>query len=179
MASTAAPKDSSDVRPDDDYVIVGRIVGAWGLRGDLEVEVHTDFPARFSKGSVLRLGDRTAKVERSRRTGDRMLVKFDLAADRTAAEALHGRLLTVPKGEIGPLPDGTYYHFQLIDMSVRTHDGECLGTIKEILTAGGNEVFVVRGAEGREVLLPALADVVVDLDVDENRMTVRLPEGLS
>ena len=166
------------MRPDDDYVVVGRIVGAWGLRGDLKVEVHTDFPERFSKGSVLRLGDRTAKVERSRRTGDRMLVKFDLADDRTAAEALRGRLLTVPKGEIRPLPEGTYYHFQLIDMSVRTHDGECLGTIKEILTAGGNEVFVVRGAEGREVLLPALADVIVDLDVDENRMTVRLPEGL-
>ena len=100
MASTASSQDSSDVRSDDDYVVVGRIVGAWGLRGDVKIEVHTDFPARFSKGSVLRLGDRTAKVERSRRTGDRMLVKFDLADDRTAAETLHGRLLSVPKGDI-------------------------------------------------------------------------------
>ena len=108
-----------------------------------------------------------------------MLVKLDLADDRTGAEALRGGVLTVPREEIGPLPEGSYYHFQIIDMSVRTHDGECLGTVKEILSAGGNQVFVVRGLEGRELLLPALADVVVDVDVDQKKMTVRLPEGLA
>lgn len=180
MDSTETP-DLTDKRSDGGQdIIVGRVRGAWGVRGHVKVEVLTDAPSRFSPGSVVYIGGRPARVQQAQHSKRGLLVKLDVADDRTQAEAFQGRYLTVPAGAVGTLPEGSYYHFQLIDMEVWTDDGERLGRISEIITTGANDVYVVSraGAEGDEVLVPALADVVVDVDLDSGRMTVRLPEGL-
>ena len=77
-----------------------------------------------------------------------------------------------------PLPAGQFYHYQLIDMDVRSDEGECLGRVSEILTTPGNDVYIVKKSGQRDLLLPALAEVVLDLDLDANRMTVHLLDGL-
>lgn len=104
------------------------------------------------------------------------MVKLDAVGDRTTAERLRGKELTVPRASVMPLPEGTYYHFQLLDMAVWTDQGEYLGEIKEIFSTPGNDVYVVRGPGGREVLVPALQDVVIEVRPQEKRMVVRLPE---
>ena len=83
----------------------------------------------------------------------------------------------MPRDQIDPLPDGSYYYFQILGLRVRTDDGEELGRVHEILATGGNDVYVVRGPAG-ERLVPALGDVVLDVDLDRGLMTVSLPEGL-
>ncbi len=165
--------------PGDDSVEVGRIVAPWGVRGDLRVEPVTDNPKRYRPGSVLRLRGRPTKVVRSRESGRRLVVKLEGVDDRNAAEALRGELLTIRPEEAPPLGDGAYYHFQIIGMGVFDERGSRLGEVTGILRTGGNDVYEVRDGEGREVLAPAIADVVLDVDTERGRMTVRLPEGLA
>ncbi len=118
------------------------------------------------------------RVERSRPLRGRLVVKLDAVGDRTTAERLRGKPLTVPRASVMPLPEGTYYHFQVLDISVWTDQGEYLGEVKEILSTPGNDVYVVRGPGGREVLVPALQGVIIEVRPDEGRMVVRLPEEI-
>lgn len=159
-------------------VIVGRIRSAWGLRGDVSVEALSDAPMRFAPGSVLRLRGRATRVERSRKGKRGLLVKLDAANDRTQAESLRGLELTVLPDEVEALPDGMYYHFQILGMRVLTEDGEQLGAVSEIIATGANDVYVVHEEGRRDILIPALPDVVLDVDVQAGKMLVSLPDGL-
>ena len=103
---------------------------------------------------------------------------LDLVNNRTHAESLRGAILTISRDEVGPLPEGSYYHFQVIGIGVWTEDGEFLGEVRQILPTGVNDVYVVRDSGEKEVLVPSLESVVLDVDLGENRMVVRLPEGL-
>ena len=154
------------------------VTGAWGIRGELKVKPFTDFPERFSPGSVLYLGDRTVRVLEARKLKNGFRVKLDLVTDRAHAESLRGAFLTIPHDDVKPLPEGTYYHFQIIGMRVLTEAGEFLGAVKEVLATGSNDVYVVQDGDKKEILVPALESVVLLVDSHENRMTVRLPEGL-
>ena len=159
-------------------VIVGRIRSAWGLRGDVSVEVLSDAPHRFAPGSVLRLKGGLTRVEHSRKGKRGLLVKLDTVNDRTQAEALRGEDLTVLPDQVDALPEGIYYHFQILDLLVQTEAGERLGVVSEIIVTGGNDVYVVHEEGRRDILIPALPDVVLDVDLDTGVMTVNLPDGL-
>ena len=160
-------------------VIVGRIRSAWGLRGDVSVEVLSDAPHRFAPGSVLRLKGEPARVEYSRKGKRGLLVKLDTVNDRTQAEALRGADLTVLPEQVEALPEGIYYHFQILDLRVETEEGEQLGVVSEIIITGGNDVYVVHKDGRRDILIPALPDVVLDVDMDTGVMTVSLLDGLT
>ncbi len=117
-------------------------------------------------------------MERSRPRKTGLVIRFDNVSNRDDAESLRGCLLTVPREEVPPLPEGHFYHYQLIDMAVRSDEGEDLGHVAEIIAAPGNDVYIVRKPGERDLLIPGLADVVVDVDLASNRMTVHLLEGL-
>ena len=118
------------------------------------------------------------RVRRSRELKGGLLLKLDSVDDRTSAERLRGKSLSVPANEVPPLPEGTYYHYQLIDLDVYTREGERLGAVREILATGANDVYVVGRPEAKDLLIPALKGVVVCVDLAAGRMIVRLPEGL-
>ena len=107
-----------------------------------------------------------------------LFVKLDIVNDRAQAESLRGTELTVPPDHLQPLPDGSYYFYQIIGIDVWDEERGYLGKVTEILKTGANDVYVARGPEGAEVLIPALADVLLEVRPDENRMVVRLLEGL-
>ena len=142
------------------------------------MEPSTDVSDRFSQGSAVYLNGRPARIERSRSSKGAVIVKLDVVADRTDAEGLHGQLLTVPEDDLQTLPPGSYYHFHIVDMDVWSEDGEHLGKVTRILPAGDGDVYVVSGAPNGELLIPAVAEYVLDVDVQGNRMTVRVPEGM-
>ena len=175
----SADLEEASPAPRDDEVVVGRVVGAWGLRGEVKVQSHTDNPERLSVGSRVFLSGRPTTIERSTRAKAGLRLKLDLAGDRTQAEELRGSLLTVPRTEAAPLPDGSYYHFQVIDMDVESEDGQPVGRVAEILTTGSNDVYVLKVPGRKDILVPAIAEVVLRVDPEQNRMVVRLPDGLS
>ena len=174
---TPANHHSAPPPATDDYVIVGLIKGPWGVVGDLKVERHTVSTTRFDTGNVLYLDGKRVVVERCRAVKGDLLIKLDIAGDRDEAEPLRGRNLTLPRNEVEPLSEGSFYYFQIIDMVVWEEQGEYLGTIKDILPAGGTDVYIVQDEGRPDLLFAAVADVVLDVDIHENRMTVRLPEG--
>ena len=93
------------------------------------------------------------------------------------AEDLRGATITVPEEMSPSLPEGEYYHFQIIDMKVHTEEDEYLGQITQILSTGSNDVYVV-SKDDKDLLIPALDEVIQNVDLANNRMTVQLPEGL-
>lgn len=162
----------------DAHIVVGRIRSAWGLRGDVSVEPLSDAPERFAPGGVLHLKGKPTRVERARQSKRGLLLKLDGVDDRNQAEALRGEWLTITPRQAAPLPEGVYYHYQIIGMRVQTEEGEPLGVIAEIIVTGGNDVYVIAKPGSRDLLIPALPDVVLDVDVANGLMVASLPEGL-
>jgi 16S rRNA processing protein RimM len=163
------------------FVAIGRIVQPHGVRGEVSVEVLTDFPERFDTIEVVYLGDASEaearQVKAARWHRNRVLLSFEGCEDRTAAEGLRGLLVQIPIEETMPLPEGEYYAHDLIGLDVLTIEGEALGRVNDILFTGANEVYVVVGPRG-QILLPAIADVVERVDLSAGQMVVRLMDGL-
>ena len=168
---------SSPQEPDDS-VIVARVVGPHGRDGALNVQLLSDLPGRFDDGRELLVDRRPYHIAASRQTGpDSALIWLEGVATRRQAAPLTGKYLSAPPDEEAVLEDGEYFHYQLIGMLVRTEEGEELGELQEILETGSNDVYIVRGNDG-ELLIPATAQVVLEVDVAGGSMTVRLPGGL-
>ncbi len=166
------------MEPPDGHVLVGRVTGAWGIRGHLKVQPHSESEDRFAAGSRLFLDGSPVTVVSSRPHRVGYVIRLDSVPDRTEAESHRGALLTVPEDELAELPEGVFYHFQLIDMEVVSDEGERLGRIAEILETPGNDVYLVRKPDSRDLLLPAIRDVVLDVDIEAGRVTARLLPGL-
>ncbi len=107
-----------------------------------------------------------------------MLLKLDIVSDRNQAEQLRGREITITPEQVSPPPQGSYYHFQVLGLDVHSEDGENLGKVHEIIETGANDVYVVQLEGRRDMLIPALEDVILGVDLEEGSMTVHLPEGL-
>jgi 16S rRNA processing protein RimM len=156
-------------------VTVGVILAPHGVRGEVRVEVLTDFPERFDPGGTLWLDGAPVRIESSRAQGKSFLLKLGGVSNRAAAETLRGRELMAPRLE--ELGEGTYYRDDLIGLAVVTKSGERLGELADIFSTGSNDVYVVRGQKG-ELLLPATDDAVLEVDLPAGRVVVEVLEGL-
>ena len=162
---------------------VGEITGAHGIRGQVKVASLTDFAElRFAPGSKLYVErlQKTMKITESQIHKGLYLLKFDGINDRDLAQALLHSYLQIEAEDLGELPAGQYYHFQLIGMQVY-EDEYLLGEITDVRQTGANDVYYIKtpdGSHGGEILLPALKEVVLNVDVANRRMQVKVPAGL-
>lgn len=170
--------------PEPRYLAVGRILRPHGIRGELRVGVLTDYPERLGQHAYFYLASpdlpeiaRRYPVEKLRRHKKVLLLKLGGCDDRNAAEELRGQLVQIPIEEAVSLEEGEYYYFQLIGVRVEAESGESLGQVVDVLETGANDVYVVRGPQG-EVLLPAVKDVVLKLDLEAKQMVVNLLPGM-
>ncbi len=161
------------------FLVIGRVLRPHGVRGELRVEIHTDYPERFAVYRRLYLGPEHTffQLEGHRFHQDKVLLKLAGVDDRNAAGALRGQWVQIAAADAVPLAEGEVYLYQILAMRVLTVDGEDLGEITDIIDTGANAVYVVRGLQG-EILIPDIPDVVVQIDVAARQMTVRLIEGL-
>ena len=167
---------------DQPAVAVGKITRAHGVRGEVAVLVLSEVEERFDPGvELLTEGHGTLSIEATRRDRGRLLVKFEGVEDRDAAQRLQGVYLMVPRAASPELPDGSYWPYELEGCEVRTEAGRSLGTIVEVIHTQANDVWAARPPGGREaeVLIPALRDVVVSVDVGARRVVVRDVPGLT
>lgn len=162
---------------DEAPVVVGRIVTAHGVRGEVKVEPLSDFPERFSRGSRLWLDGVERVVQSGRWQRSQVIVKLAGIESRNDAETLRGKDLTVPNIAELPPGEGVYYLHDIVGLRAVTRDGESLGEVYDVLSTGSNDVYVVRGERG-ELLLPALDDVVIEVDVPGGRIVLDVPEGI-
>lgn len=181
-------EQSTDNYQPPEFVAVGRILRPHGVRGEMRVELLTEFPERFKtleevyvakKGRGKRLAaPQLTAVKGSRTHQNKILLKLGGVDDRNAADLLRGAVLYVPFSEVVPLDDGEFYLFELIDMQVFTDQGEFLGKVAETLETGANDVFVVNGGERGTLLIPDTPEVVTHVDRAERRITVHELPGL-
>jgi 16S rRNA processing protein RimM len=147
------------------------VLGAKGLAGAVRVEPLTDAPDRLVPGAMLFLeGESIPRRLTDVESGGRVpVVSLEGIADRGAAEALIGRYLEV---EAEPLPAGSWYWHEIVGLQVCDEAGTPLGRVVEVFRAGENEVYCIEGPGG-ELLVPALRDVVREIDVAGGSMTIR------
>ena len=160
-----------------EFLIVGYILAPWGIKGEVKVEVATDFPDRFAPRKLVYLNTRPIEIESCHPHKQHLVVKLATIDSVEDAEKLRGQDLTIPRSELYPLPQGQYYTFQIIGLKVVTTEGELLGHITEIMTTGSNDVYIVEGKRG-EILIPAIEDVVKSIDLQKGEVVIEAIKGL-
>ena len=161
----------------NELLAVGRITRAHGVGGEVAVQPLTEVEGRYARGSTLLLGpegDRSLTVERSRPHQQRLLVKFEEVPDRTAAEALRGRLLLVSSDAAPEAPTGAFWVHQVVGLEVVTESGGSLGRITEVQSNPANDLWLTEAG----ALVPAVRDVVAEVDLEGGRVTIRDLPGL-
>ncbi len=162
-------------------VAVGKVVRTHGIRGAIKVLAYGETLGEMEAGeklfSIEDKGQRQLTLVRLNPHQRVLIVEFEEIGSIDQAQALTGKDLFIDKGRLPRLPSGEYYHFQLIGLSVQTKDGKALGTLSTVLETGGNDVYVVE-REGQELLIPAIEEVIVEVDLLNGRLIVDLPEGL-
>jgi 16S rRNA processing protein RimM len=105
-------------------------------------------------------------------------LRIEGCEDREAAEGFRGNELLIPTPDVEPLPDGVYYRWQILGLTVNEENGRYLGTVVDILETGANDVYIIRGDDARELLLPAIKDVILEVDLEGAQLLVRMLDGL-
>ena len=164
-------------------IALAEIVRPRGLRGEVKAILLTDDPGQLVGLAECFLWDRASdarracRVERCRVQGRAVLLALEGIRSIAEAQALVGRLVAVPEGALAPLPRGRFYASALVGASVVTEDGVLVGEFVGLEGAPGQDLWVVR-AGGREHLIPAVAEIVREVNVAARRITIRPPEGL-
>jgi 16S rRNA processing protein RimM len=162
------------------YLVVGKLHRPHGVHGEMIMEVFTDFPERLRLGVTLYVGDEQVPMQlvKVRQHVKGLLVSFQGCSSPEAAGELRNQLVYVLAADRPPLPEGDYYHHQIIGLHVLSDQGEPLGTVTEILETGANDVFVIRPQNGPEILIPDTDEVVLTIDLTKGEMVIHLLPGL-
>lgn len=163
-------------------IVVGKITTTHGHRGEVKVMPLTDFPQRFYEMDAIEVevnGQFSTLHPQTIRQHKRFyIIQFKEIEDMNQAVRYRDSLLYIPQSEVKPLQEGRYYHFQLIGAAVYADTGEYLGKLERIMEPGGHDIFVVKASDGKELLIPAVHAWVKEIDVKQQRITVKLLAGL-
>ena len=166
----------------EDFLRVGVISSTHGVRGEVKVFPTTDDPARFKKLKEVILDTgrekKTLEIEQVKFFKNQVILKFKGFNNIDEIMPYKGKDLLIPREEAVPLGENENFIADLIDMEVVTDVGKVLGTLTDVIETGANDVYAVKTPEGKEILLPAIRDCILDVNVDEKRMTVHVMEGL-
>ncbi len=165
------------------HIRVAEVLRAHGLRGEVQVRLLADSWAALGRPATLTVeprgaaGPRPLAVEGVRGGRDRLILKLAGVETREAAAGLAGCRLGMPRAAAPPLPEGQFYHYDILGLAVVDAGGRDLGRVAEILSAPGNDVYVIRGPRG-EWLLPAARAVIAAVDLEAGLLRVRDVSGL-
>lgn len=172
-------------QPHPAYLLLGQVLRPHGVRGELRVLVLTDYPERIATLTTVFLGADPEddapipyELESVRFHQAYALIKLRDIPDRTEAERLRDKFLMIDIDHAVPLAEDEFYLYQLLDLTVRTHDGQTLGVVVDVLETGANDVYVVESPTYGELLIPAHAETLVEIDLDAGIITMNLPDGL-
>ena len=162
-------------------VAVGKVVKTHGVRGALKVLAYGETLGEMEAGdklfSIEGGGQRRLTLVSLNSQKRVLIVQFEEIGGMDQAQALTGKDLFIDKDRLPRLPSGEYYHFQLIGLSVETKEGKPLGTLSAVFETGGHDVYVVEKG-GKELLIPAIEQVIGEVDLLNGKLIVDLPEGL-
>ncbi|MDR0405881.1 MAG: ribosome maturation factor RimM [Clostridiales bacterium] len=156
---------------------IGKIVNTHGLKGEVKVTPWCDEPSVFSRLERVILSGREVAITAVKYHKNSVILKLDGIDGIAEADALRNVILYVERAWLGALPEGTYYVTDLIGLAVYA-EGKPLGKIEDCFSTGSNDVYAVRSDDGRQLLLPAIQQVIKRVDLPRGVMEVALMEGL-
>ena len=173
-------QNSGSPKGESIYLAIGYLRRPHGVQGEIIMDLHTDFPDRIKSGRKVYIGEKyeTFTIGSARVHAKGLLVKLRGFDSPETAGRFRNQWVYVKSSEVPALPEGRHYKHELIGLTVMTDDGNKLGILNEVLETGANDVYVVVRENGKEVLLPAIADVVIELNMDDKVMKVHLIDGL-
>jgi 16S rRNA processing protein RimM len=175
----AENKNSGSPTGEPLYLSVGFLRRPHGLAGEINMDLHTDFPERMKKGRILFVGDAhkpmTLTSVRPHQAG--LLVKFKGVETPEDAGLYRNQWVYVQTKDV-PLPQGQHYKHELLGLKVVDENDNPLGELVEILETGANDVYIVRNDSGKDILLPNIPSVILNLDIGTRLMRVHMLEGL-
>lgn len=169
------------------YLILGQILRPHGIRGELKMRVATDYPERLLDGNLtIFLGTSSNQTDdlqpyqlRSARFHkDNLLLTVSDIETRNDAEQLRGQTVFIDIEHAIPLDNDELYLYQLIGLSVETEANEPLGQVHDVIETGANDVYVIRGERFGELLIPIHDETLINIDIEQGIITVKLPDGL-
>ena len=163
---------------DEFDIAIGIVKGVRGLSGELRIEQMSDVPDRFAAGSKILLNQKEYVISSSRYDRNKLLIKLNGIDTRNKAEMLNGLTLCVDSSSKIKLPPGNFFHYQLLGLKVFDGNNCYLGIIQEILQTGANDVYVIKSKEVKDLLLPAISNVITSVDLSSGKMIVTVPQGL-
>lgn len=165
-----------------DYLIIGKAVRPFGVRGEVKLLPITDRPERFKELEYLYIQRenrfRKVRIERARVSGKGVILKLEGLDTREQADLMRNRLVYVDREHAAALDEASFYYYDILGCMVATREGEELGTVEDIRNFGSCDIYVVRRQGGEELLVPAIRDVITSIDVPRKRIEIVLVEGL-
>ena len=158
------------------YFEVGQIVNTFGIKGFVKVKPFTDEITRFEELKTLYIGKK-GKMEQVE-IEEVVLLKIKGIENKTQAEMLKGLFLKIDRKDAKKLPKDTYFIADLLGLEVYTDKGELLGKVEDIFNAGASDVYVIKDDLGKQILLPAIKEVLKEIDLEKEKIIVHLIEGL-
>jgi 16S rRNA processing protein RimM len=176
----AKQKSSGSPTGEPVHLVIGFLRRPHGVSGEIIMDIHTDFPDRIKSGKKVLVGEKhqPLTLDTVRPHSNGLLVSFRGVDTPEDAGKYRNQWVYVKAAEAAPLPDGQYYKYQLVDLDVVEDTGNPLGKLVEIIETGANDVYVVKNEAGKEILLPAIPAVVLNIDMQQRVMKVHLLEGL-
>ena len=166
----------------EDFLRVGVIANTHGIRGEVKVFPTTDEKERFKdlKKVILDMGkeQKVLEIQSVRFFKNLVILKFKGIDNINDIEMYKGKDLLVTREDAVPLEEGEYFIADLLDLDVYSDEDEKIGVLYDVMQTGANDVYVVKTEEGKEILLPAIDECILDIDLEESRMTVHIMEGL-
>ena len=161
---------------------IGQIVNTFGIKGMVKVKPFTDDIRRFDELKTVYVeknGNQTEyEIEEVKYHKDMVLIKFKGIDKVEQAEMLRNSYLTVSRDSIEKLEEGRYYIVDLLGLEVYTDEQILLGTLEDIFNTGSNDIYVVKDKQGKQILLPAIQDVIKQMDIENKKIIVHLLPGL-
>jgi 16S rRNA processing protein RimM len=162
------------------FVVIGKFRRPHGIRGEIIMTVLTDFPELLVPGQTVYASERyhPYRIKEVRWHGADLLVSLQELPDRTAVEIFRNVMVYMKAEELPTLSEGEYFLHQLVGLEVHTDQDQHLGRIKEILITGANDVYLIESEEGKEILLPVIEEVVLEIDQEKGIVLVHILPGL-
>lgn len=161
---------------------IGQIVNTYGIKGFLKVVPYTDDITRFEKLNNIYIQTKksleTVTIEEVKYSKNLVLLKIKEIDDINSAEIYKNCYIKIDRSDAVELPEDSYFIIDLIGVEVITDEGENIGNIIDVFSTGANDVYVVKNELGKQVLLPAIGDVIKNVDIKNKKMIVHLLEGL-
>jgi 16S rRNA processing protein RimM len=162
------------------FLVIGKLRRPHGLSGEIFMEVITDFPERLQPGTKVYLGEshHATYVHTMRVHRDGKLVSFKDFAEPDSVGELRNLMVYVRTNDRPELPEGEYYHHQLLGLNVVDENNVSLGKVVNILETGANDVLVIQQASGREILVPYTESSILEIHLETSQIRVHLLPGI-